>query len=80
MKTNEGVESGVFEPESKLNISANLDKMCSQSFKQKKIHAVKLCVNEIMQRSYSKQHINILSDSKAFILALNSHEIKSKLG
>lgn len=76
-KTESGSGAGIHSPELKLNISIPLGK--HSSVFQTELMGILVCANKIKDSLVTERRIQILTDSKAAIAALNSRRITSGL-
>ena len=76
-KTDQGVGAGVYEVKPRVEIVAALG--CTSTVFQAEVHAIELCVREIIDRGYRDRIIYILSDSRAALSAIGSCEVRSRL-
>jgi ribonuclease HI len=76
-KMDDGVGSGVFGIRPRVQIVGSLDD--SATVFQAEVHALELCIRDKISKGYRNRKIYVLSDSKAALMAIGSHEVRSKL-
>lgn len=77
-KIDNSVESSVYGIKPKLEVVASLGNTCTVF--QAEVHAIELCLRELLNKVHRKRLITILSaDNKASTLPFTTLEIKSKL-